>query len=376
MYWIWKEAQNARLVFKKSPTSDPDAFLNARSKEDKDGRLYDSRSGLGGYYRYGPRSVEALSKSISNDPRDCVSITRPKIHESVFRRISVGAHSYAPVSLPSHYDIVCYDEISKTHKIIVGPNELPEKPAAASRRYLDQDKIVWSTVWRVRGLYFLTVLASLYLAIYPLAMTIPMAGEFSTRLRFLSDLIRLIAIPLPNAANRWVDAYARDPAAFLIAALTVGILIWLSSALRSKITDQMRNLLATSVNKPNNLKYTAGIADDWRPSGGPEYTVIALTIAAAIFGFLFNFTPIELAWLWEPLLILLKKISVVSWFCAVVTLIVLFYSSNSNTLASIGAKISRDLASAKVTHCAIGVCGCLLHGGFRVLEPLPIQHRR
>ena len=34
--------------------------MQANSSRDKDGRLYDSRQGLGGYYRYGPRKLELL----------------------------------------------------------------------------------------------------------------------------------------------------------------------------------------------------------------------------------------------------------------------------------------------------------------------------
>jgi hypothetical protein len=46
------EAECCGLKFKKRPSADPDALVHAQSSKDKDGRLYDSRSGLGGYYRY------------------------------------------------------------------------------------------------------------------------------------------------------------------------------------------------------------------------------------------------------------------------------------------------------------------------------------
>ena len=77
------------------------------------------RNGLGGYYRYGPRSVAALSDTrYSDDKRDCVKIAMPKIHESVFERIAVDAHLYAPVALPPAYEILTYDEK------IVSPDKL------------------------------------------------------------------------------------------------------------------------------------------------------------------------------------------------------------------------------------------------------------
>ena len=52
--WMLAEAEAADLTFKKTPKADPDALISTDSAKDKDGRLYDSRSGLGGYYRYSP----------------------------------------------------------------------------------------------------------------------------------------------------------------------------------------------------------------------------------------------------------------------------------------------------------------------------------
>jgi uncharacterized protein (DUF2235 family) len=60
LYWIVEEAKRCGLVFKAPPTADPNAVAQIRSAQDKDGRLYDSRSGLGSYYRYGPRYIARL----------------------------------------------------------------------------------------------------------------------------------------------------------------------------------------------------------------------------------------------------------------------------------------------------------------------------
>ena len=65
--WMITEARRCGLKFKSDYANeppnpdvmraDPDTFKNAISKRDKDGRLYDPRKGLGGYYRYGPRKL-------------------------------------------------------------------------------------------------------------------------------------------------------------------------------------------------------------------------------------------------------------------------------------------------------------------------------
>jgi uncharacterized protein (DUF2235 family) len=60
--WMMAEAKDAGLVFKDLLDAEPDALLSTESAKDKDGRLYDSRSGLGGYYRYSPRKFMSSTK--------------------------------------------------------------------------------------------------------------------------------------------------------------------------------------------------------------------------------------------------------------------------------------------------------------------------
>jgi uncharacterized protein (DUF2235 family) len=100
-YWIMQEAKACGLVFK---TANPDALGETKEAQDKDGRLYDSRSGTGSYYRYGPRRLSRLCNEVfSRTLEDEVSIATPKIHESVFRRIKNRAHVYAPIGIPHDY---------------------------------------------------------------------------------------------------------------------------------------------------------------------------------------------------------------------------------------------------------------------------------
>jgi uncharacterized protein (DUF2235 family) len=243
--WMLSEARRRGLTLKEAPEADPDAFRRARSTQDKDGRIYDSRNGLGGYYRYGPRSVAALSDTrYSDDKRDCVKIATPKIHESVFARIAVDAHLYAPVALPPAYEILTYDEK------IVPPDTLGYETSKAARgREKTQEHVVGSSIWRRRILYFLTVIASVYLLAYPVTSQLTAADEYTSRLRPLSDVIRMVGWALPNLASRWINAYARDPFSFLLHAGLVALLLWLSAALKQRITDQMRSAWRVSLSK-------------------------------------------------------------------------------------------------------------------------------
>jgi len=208
--WIMTEAEHCGLKFK------PGCLDRLKWARDKDGRLYDSRTGLGGYYRYGPRKIaDFCDMVLSRRPQDKVKIDRPKIHESAFDRIHVGARHYAPIGWPAKYEIV------KDDGEIIPPYETADQ----ARSRCEVQETVWNLVWKRRVVYFATVAASLYLAIYPLARALPRAFEYETPLRVVSDAIRLAGTLLPGLAAPWLNGYARDPVSFVIGAAVVALLI-------------------------------------------------------------------------------------------------------------------------------------------------------
>jgi hypothetical protein len=237
LYWIIKSAEATGLKFKTATSpnpdenADPDMVVFQKWLRDKDGRLYDSRNGLGGYYRYGPRKIADLNKMrFSRRQGDEVSIETPKVHETAIVRAQAGAHRYAPIGIPEKYQIL-------TDAGFVNQRTL-ETPEAAAARCLQQEGI-WNVVWRRRAIYFATVLASLYLAIYPLVRTAPSENEFSSPLSFVSQGIRLLGQMLPGLATPWIDAYARAPGQFLFVATLVAALIYAGSYLGGVIESRM-----------------------------------------------------------------------------------------------------------------------------------------
>jgi uncharacterized protein (DUF2235 family) len=229
--WMMSEAAACGLRFKIAPAADPDSFKNVDAAQDKDGRLYDPRSGMGGYYRYGPRRV-------ANNPTPEKGVAPlPKIHESALSRIKIGAHLYAPIGLPPQYTIVQ----AETGTTIPLDTNSFETAAGASSRAQKQEG-VWNIVWRRRVVYFLTVFASLYLFLYPLIRDSYAFQEMVTRLRIVSDTIRLLGAFVPSGASRWLDGYSRDPAWFLIWIGVVAFLIWYASTLKSEISSRMRRI--------------------------------------------------------------------------------------------------------------------------------------
>jgi uncharacterized protein (DUF2235 family) len=234
--WIMQEAAQKGLRFKSDPNQEPDAQRRSRSAADKDGRLYDSRSGIGGYYRYGPRDVYQLCHSRSDDSRENVNIDLPKIHYTALDRIKVNANLYAPIGLPEECAIVDAGRIVTRQS-----SAAYESPLAAKQRRNDQE-LVWNTVWRRRVIYFLSVFASVYLVAYPVFWIVKPYAEASTKLRIVADFIGFIGAALPMAVNRWPRAYASNPIWFLEWVVIVSVLLFLGAKLKASITDNMRSV--------------------------------------------------------------------------------------------------------------------------------------
>jgi uncharacterized protein (DUF2235 family) len=250
--WMITEAQRCGLRFKSdyanlpdSPDlmrADPDTFKNAISKRDKDGRLYDPRKGLGGYYRYGPRKlVPVFYPETKKEEDDEIEVEHAKIHESVFRRIENHAQAYAPLGLPPCYDVVKDSgEIVSPDDFRIAPGREPfETREAAAKRALAQEH-VWNWVWARRIAYFATVGATLWLVMFPLLSSAQKVDELTSRFRMVSDFVRFLGSFLPDFASTWVEGYARAPEWFLaLAGLVIGLL-----ALSSRIASHAANLMA------------------------------------------------------------------------------------------------------------------------------------
>jgi uncharacterized protein (DUF2235 family) len=288
--WMMKEAQHCGLRFKLGPNADPDAMLQAISSRDKDGRIYDSRQGLGGYYRYGPRKLALLcDMRFSQRQDDAVKIATPKIHESAFERGLNGAHVYGPIGLPAQYAVVM-----DTGQILEGPNNPFEKPAHSAAR-ADAQEHIWNLVWWRRVVYFATLAASAHLALFPLLYKTDRAYEVSTPLKIVPQTVRMIGAFVPNFFDWWLDSFAANPGTFLIAAIAVGLLLWGGMRLGLTITDRMRTLWrAVPANMPalpTDILYSMRSSPPYQMTLGlfkrwliPIFSVIAIVYGALTLG--------------------------------------------------------------------------------------------
>ena len=259
LYWIITEAASRGLAFKtklnKPDDPDPDMLVHVRWRRDKDGRLYDSRNGLGGYYRYGPRKIEDLNHMrFSRREHDFVDNDTTIIHETAIQRAISGAHRYAPIGIPTSYEVM--------NETGIRPQSDYETSASVIERCQGQEYI-WNQVWRRRVIYFVTVFASIYLALYPLVATIDSSGEYTTRLHLVSAAIRAMNAFLPSALSLWIEAYARDPSHFVVLGCLVILLIWIGVCLGTKIEERMERIW-----RQNGLSKMSNVEIAWRVIGG------------------------------------------------------------------------------------------------------------
>ena len=250
LYWIMQEAALRGLIFKKPPSADPNAFLKVASARDPDGRQYDSRAGLAGYYRYGPRKIADLT-SARMSGSDAVEILLPKIHESVLIRLRSDSNAYAPIGIPAKYGVATVEG-----EILEGDKNPYETPLEAAARAHEQERI-WNWVWLRRIVYFLTLAASFHLVAFWRFHEINPEYEYESNLRLVSEFIRFIEAFLPRLVVRWwTDAYAANPGWFLIGVLTLAAMIRWGSNIGERITDSMRRIWIERAQK-SSFEHTA-----------------------------------------------------------------------------------------------------------------------
>ena len=286
LYWIMEEAKACHLIFKKSPLADPDPIVETRSAQDKDGRLYDSRSGLGIYYRFGPRRLyELCHQKFSRTTGDEVHVQTPKIHESVLKRIQNHAHVYAPIGVPAHYDVVVTepsaDGESASFRLVslpdVGPagqHNVYELAGDAVARVNCERRMIWPSVYLRAGFYYLTVIVTIAFVMFPFSGRPDPLGERESALRWMSDIIRAVSSLLPGWASQWMLGYAEYPMTFIVFGVVLGALVAAGSKIASYTGDQMtllwRQSLGHTIQDP-------GSPDSWQHKTGEAVVVFIKT---------------------------------------------------------------------------------------------------
>ena len=208
---------------------------------------------------------------------------RPKVHESVFRRIVGGRDDYAPVVLPPRYAVV--DDAGQ----IVEQGNAWEHPTQAASRAATQE-CVWNDIWKRRVVYFATVLLTAALALPPLLFTPEQGALLSQRSRALSAVIDLAGQVLPGFAQPWVSYYRENPIQLAVGGVVLAFLLLTSGRLQRHIRDGMRVLWDGTLAAPPHEVAPAALAADWvyRLRTHPLYRGVIGTFAHTIFPFVFG----------------------------------------------------------------------------------------
>jgi len=274
LLWMAGEAGKADLRLHSSIT---DLW---KARVDPHGPIYDSRSGIGAYYRYNPRSVKKLATE--------VKIARPKIHHTVFDRIAAGRDDYSPIVLPDTYDVV--DE----NGAVLAANRY-EHPSQSKSRCADQER-AWNLVWFRRVLYFTTVLLTALLLLPPLifspddvrralaSLRVPNAGAAKA----LMDGIAPLA---PSMLAPWVNFYRDYPELLATIALPIVLLLLLSTRVQANLAERMRKVWSTIATAPPRQVTPSHPPTDpiYRLRTHPVYQGTFKLVTQRVFPFIFGF---------------------------------------------------------------------------------------
>ncbi|MFZ6648463.1 DUF2235 domain-containing protein [Undibacterium sp. TJN25] len=317
-------------------------------------RIYDSRSGVASYYRYAPRSLE-MGCDINKKP------IVPTVHGSVVMRMAYGSDAYAPISLPSTFNVLAPDGTLLTmhgftdiYTSSSPPSAQPAttvgdpaartdalKNAIASlnppEQPVDPEMVrqVHDTVWWRRVTYFACLFSTLSVVAFPYA-----AGLYSKVAKFIlssipwigtslvktlgnwsrcftiiwqgwtTDLFQLADSVVPTPAKAWLQALKNQPLEMLAALVLVVISYGAGQFLAQRIHDRSRY----AWHRSNSKNYL-----DWavRSSKSSLIKSIALTILGALLLLIAWFSGTS-SKVWSTILMLiLISSAVIAWRTAI-----------------------------------------------------------
>lgn len=215
--WMIEEAKGAGLRV------DPALERQYAQAAEPLGKMYDSRGGLGAYYRYRPRDLTVLCAE--------GGILEPTLHASVFQRIKQNAQDYAPTGIPGIYTI----------EPLAGSPHRETTPGARIAAQRAVDDLIWRG--RVEYFCFLAWSAALIVVGRLLAGTpVPDVETYSQPVRgayfALKPIFNLTSWAAPSYVEPYVHAFSFHPVAGLAFAISLGVILVRRRARLQSIRDQ------------------------------------------------------------------------------------------------------------------------------------------
>lgn len=259
-------------------------------------RLYDSRKGFASYYRYAPRRVEV---------RKCADESKiwPIVDGSVVMRMAHGGDGYAPITIPHQFWVLdpsghIVPMAGRDGLTLDRAKTLPEAPSASdpqlraaivrlAKPERAAIRLVWDTVFWRRCVYFLTVVLTLWLVLFPWTWHLE-AGDVDKVARGpVTFVVEALSSFIPNYVQSWKQALLAYPLEF--GALVIGILLCLagSTVLEQRIHDRSRLAWHETV---------ASTYHEWREhirAAWTRWLVAGLVVLVALYVVLFMFANEE-----------------------------------------------------------------------------------
>jgi uncharacterized protein (DUF2235 family) len=289
LLWMMEEAEKAGLRTLKVIRT---RFVALASSA---GPIHDSRKGVARYYRYQPRKIAAWLQPVDDktyglrDPQITDHAGQPKglltsvkVHESVIARIAGGTDRYAPITLPTEFEIFPpqakgenvpqADSVKDVAGAARGVHA-EEDGAPALRPLVSNDlwtrltttpgvlqaraaafEAVWDLVWRRRVAYFVAVGFTLLLATMPGWIAgAPEAPLLADGRTWIDAPLRAAGVFLPSALSGWVDTFADNPFYFLVLVACILATMKYAASCERRLRDLARHIWQATVDKNSPL---------------------------------------------------------------------------------------------------------------------------
>lgn len=249
--WILREAIESGAVVCRQ-----DAVEDINRKATAFGKLYDSRAGFGGLYRYKPRDIAFVMKPPA-ETRDKIREENPNlaitdedrlplVHDSVVFRIAGAYDGYAPIALPPVFGVA--DGAGRLRHVVdfaQSPEERATAITSASPLDLavkklrppkpDQKALVDSAVFWRRATYQATIWPLILLAFFPL-----LDRRDIDENSLPGTIFRLIGGFLPGWAEPWITAFRAYPVWAITLLAISAVSFWWGGKLKTLIGDRSR----------------------------------------------------------------------------------------------------------------------------------------
>jgi uncharacterized membrane protein YeaQ/YmgE (transglycosylase-associated protein family) len=286
--WMMTEAERRGLRFYAPPRAE------AAARVDPHGEQYDSRAGVAGYYRYGPRNVGQLC----DDKQHLVEVPLLWVHVDAFDRVSRHQRAYAPISLNTRFQLT-------------GGNPAQYPPSALMAPDPERLELAWDIVWWRRITYFATLLTTAFVALFFAALMYQwpnrildcaeraLAGLFGATVeewltRMIGKAGSSFAALLPGWLGAVLPELSKYPLAAVVSlALLAVLFFWVADLLHARISmfaewawaDQ-KGLPVAGAPEPNWLN---AIARPGRKMSAMLYQFVWIGILVNIAGFFIGF---------------------------------------------------------------------------------------